>query len=902
LADVVSRALLARLHAFRQAAALSLAVVAVSVTGCAAGAADTPGSGTPDSSIGGDTGAPDEDAAPTDDASSSDTKKTDAGGDTKPGGDSATSDTATSTDTKPGDTAVDGGDACPTPCSLGVKVCEGDAVKTCISSGGCAVFSAPVACPGGTVCSAGACAATCTDVCVLGSKQCSGSGVQTCEKKSSGCTDWSAAAACAAPTVCSGGACVLTCTDACTGGAKRCAAGSSTATQLCEKQASGCFDWSPAAACAGGGSCTGAGVCLTCAEGSKRCGATGNVETCTTGTWTETAPCSFGCSSGACTTTVACTAGTYRCSGLAVEVCNASGTAYLYTATCAISCSGGLCTGACTPGAKRCNTGKVETCNSTGTTWTVTETCTGSCDGTTSTCVLPSLDVTTNTDKDGEIVVSGAVIVRSGASLNSPTGNLTIRAKSITVERGASITAAPTGDDAALNGSTGSGSSCYGYGGGGGTAAGNATDAIVGKGGKGGLGGYGPSCVSGGGGTPGPGGGVIRLIADSITVAGSVTANGQAGGPASGSYTGGGGGGAGGGILLAADNIAMSGTLSAAGGGGGPKYGTSSYSYVGTPGASGRVKLLYGTTPSVTGSITGARTDGLLPPLGIASSTHPDQSLFYNDDFSQVTFAWERPWASRFGYYHRLSTTFSDVPVPATGSFLDAEVVAYDRAKLIAGNNWLHIVSINAASTVGTVENRFLVKVNTTPPSLASSSHPSPSTFTANSNPFFSWTVPNGDANYKGFHYVFDHYGDTVPTLSDAFLPISQKTKLQPSVADGVWAMHLVTEDTHGYLTKAAGHYVVRIGTSPGTGGLLGTITATTGGAPITGAKVTINRGLLVATTPDQTTNAVGAYNFATVPPGTWEITVSKTGYTSKTVTVTVTKDASATLNVTLDP
>jgi hypothetical protein len=267
-----------------------------------------------------------------------------------------------------------------------------------------------------------------------------------------------------------------------------------------------------------------------------------------------------------------------------------------------------------------------------------------------------------------------------------------------------------------------------------------------------------------------------------------------------------------------------------------------------------------------------------------------------------VTFAWEKPWASRFGYYHRLSTVLSDVPVPATGMFLDAEVVAYDRTKFSAGNNWLHLVSINAASSVGTAENRFLVKVNTTPPTLASSSHTSPSTWTANNNPFFSWTVPNGDGNYKGFHYVFDHYGTTVPTLTDAFLPISQKSKLQPGVADGVWAMHLVTEDTHGYLTKAAGHYVVRIGADPGTGGLLGTITATAGGAPITGAKVTINKGLLVATTPDQTTNAVGAYNFANVPPGSWEVTVTKTGYSPKTVTVTVSKDASATLNVTLDP
>ena len=44
-----------------------------------------------------------------------------------------------------------------------------------------------------------------------------------------------------------------------------------------------------------------------------------------------------------------CTPGTYRCgAGLSVEICNATGTAWLYSATCTVGCMSGLCTGACT--------------------------------------------------------------------------------------------------------------------------------------------------------------------------------------------------------------------------------------------------------------------------------------------------------------------------------------------------------------------------------------------------------------------------------------------------------------------------------------------------------------------------------------------------------------------------
>ena len=176
------------------------------------------------------------------------------------------------------------------------------------------------------------------------------------------------------------------------------------------------------------------------------------------------------------TTGLPCTPGTYRCgAGLSVEICNATGTAWLYSATCTVGCMSGLCTGACTPNAKRCNVKNVETCNATGSAWTVTETCGTFCEE--ARCALPSLDVGANKTMDGDQLVDGDIIIRSGATLSSPTGNLTLRTRgSITVEMGASIVANPTGKS-----SEGAGSCYYYYsyyaagGGGYGTAGGGGT-------------------------------------------------------------------------------------------------------------------------------------------------------------------------------------------------------------------------------------------------------------------------------------------------------------------------------------------------------------------------------------------------------------------------------------------
>jgi hypothetical protein len=390
----------------------------------------------------------------------------------------------------------------------------------------------------------------------------------------------------------------------------------------------------------------------------------------------------------------------------------------------------------------------------------------------------------------------------------------------------------------------------------------------------------------------GHGGGYLRLWATgTVTIAGQVTANGE-NGPPGGGY-GGAGGGSGGTVVIAGDAVTISGSVVATGGMGG----AAATGIAGGTGGNGWIFVLSGASRTVTGSLTGAAVQGLLPPLLITSSTHPIPTLFYNNDTPVAAFSWNPSFPSRQGYYWLVDTQPYTVPTPATGHLALSELVSVDHTALAAGTNYIHIVSVDATSSVGAVQNSFVLQLNTTPPAVSSTSHPSPSTWSPNHDVFYTWTVPNTDANYRGDYYVLDHYGDTIPTAATGtFLPITQKQLLRSGLADGIWGFHVVSVDTLGYLTRTAGHYQVRLGADPGNGTLLGNVANATGGAPLAGATVTINRGLF----PPQVTNSAGNYNFTSVPAGTWEVRISQPGFATTTGTVTVTAAMSTSFNAML--
>lgn len=538
----------------------------------------------------------------------------------------------------------------------------------------------------------------------------------------------------------------------------------------------------------------------------------------------------------------------------------------------------------CEPGARRCNGNDAQQCNEEGTMWVTLETCSTFCEE--GVCAIDGLDVASDMELDGTVVVAGDVTVRSAATLSTPAGELTIIADNITVESGGAIAAAPTGAEPDGKGFDGGCTTC---GVGGGTYAGSYgsdTDATVQPGAEGGK-------VFASQVPAAKGGGVIRLIAKSkLVMAGTISADGANGGTdTQQSCVVGGGGGSGGGILVVGDKLEVTGTLSAAGGLGGTGTGGCGS---GTNGGEGRVKLLFGSAHDITGTITaGRRTEGLAPPIPLKSLSHPDPTKIYNDGFLSFDVEWKQPFPSVMGYYVRLDQSESGPPSPADGQFLAADKVSFSPNDIFDGENYVHVVSIDNQSQVGTVEAVLKVQINTRGPSIFSSSHPSQTTFSNNTNPFFSWSYPQGDANVSGAFYVLDNFGDTVPTMADTALPADQKQLLQSDIAPGIWVLHVVSVDGQGRLTKTAGHYQVRIGEDPGFGSIQGTV-VDSNSQPIPNAVVTVNRGLFTATTSSN-----GTFSLPEVVAGTWELS-AKFGALSASKSITVTAGMSTAGNLTL--
>jgi protocatechuate 3,4-dioxygenase beta subunit len=74
------------------------------------------------------------------------------------------------------------------------------------------------------------------------------------------------------------------------------------------------------------------------------------------------------------------------------------------------------------------------------------------------------------------------------------------------------------------------------------------------------------------------------------------------------------------------------------------------------------------------------------------------------------------------------------------------------------------------------------------------------------------------------------------------------------------------------------------------TGSITGTVTSAKDGSPLVGATVTDG-------TRTTTTDATGQYSIANVPPGTYQVTASKSGYYSGSLTVTVVSGGTAVAN-----
>lgn len=233
--------------------------------------------------------------------------------------------------------------SCQIPCPLdtcvpGTVNCTPEGLQTCERrEDGCGSWSAPEACPAGQRCREGSCQDACPQICQPGDLRCGSTHeVQECQQRD-GCWVFAGVESCGAGTICSDGACRAPelCEDACQEGTFQCQ--DSNLAQRCERQASGCLDWSEATLCDLGQSCRpGLGCTQSCAEECSaralRC-KDGGVQQCQFDAdgcrvWGAINACAPGevCEDGACFNPCpgACELGAVRCGPTGREICEVS--------------------------------------------------------------------------------------------------------------------------------------------------------------------------------------------------------------------------------------------------------------------------------------------------------------------------------------------------------------------------------------------------------------------------------------------------------------------------------------------------------------------------------------------------------------------------------------------------
>ncbi len=244
------------------------------------------------------------------------------------------------------------------------------------------------------------------------------------------------------------------------------------------------------------------------------------------------------------------------------------------------------------------------------------------------------------------------------------------------------------------------------------------------------------------------------------------------------------------------------------------------------------------------------------------------------------------------------------MPVSGNGIYTEDNAVLLESDEFSAGNNYFHLSTQDSDGTGGIMSHTYTIHVNSTPPTITSSTHSSQSTFYDTATVALSWTDPSGkEGSFPNYVYIWDRYATTTPT-TEIGVKTDKSDLTNPSVPDGIWYLHVISLDTMGYPTKTARHFQVNVGAEPGKGNIAGWVKDADSGSFIGDATVTVNKGIWT----DTTIASDGSYSFGvgTVYSNTeegwpkWEVTVTKEGYEPMTKSVDVTADATTPLNFNL--
>lgn len=201
-------------------------------------------------------------------------------------------------------------------------------------------------------------------------------------------------------------------------------------------------------------------------------------------------------------------------------------------------------------------------------------------------------------------------------------------------------------------------------------------------------------------------------------------------------------------------------------------------------------------------------TPPVMPPV-ITSPTHAESGKW--EKATQVEFFLQPP-SPLGGYYFQFNMNFDTLPQPPQASYTEERRLVLPVTE---GVWYLHVVGVDEAGNVGSRASRYQVNVDTAappPPKLSSPTHPDSEKWVANPTPLVVWEEPKDLSGVKGYFVKADREGLTVPGPGNGDFVTDTRLSLGP-LEDGLWFVHVASQDLAGNLGVEAAHLSLKIDT-----------------------------------------------------------------------------------------
>ncbi len=202
-------------------------------------------------------------------------------------------------------------------------------------------------------------------------------------------------------------------------------------------------------------------------------------------------------------------------------------------------------------------------------------------------------------------------------------------------------------------------------------------------------------------------------------------------------------------------------------------------------------------------------TAPVMPP-SITSPTHPKQDKWEKQANIEIQL---HPETHLSGYYHLMDQSPNTVPAPPAAAYTEERRVALPSAS--QGTWYFHVVGVDEAGNIGTRASHYRINLDTQaapPPKVTSSTHPEQDKWFADPTPVISWEAPEDLSGVRGYFIKTDHEPTTVPGPGNGDFTSDTRQTLGP-LEDGVWYIHVATQDEAGNVGVEAAHYPVKIDT-----------------------------------------------------------------------------------------